>query len=120
MLDSRTLLSAAVVCKKWLNLCHEDSTLQKRILKQILKERRECLDPVMFIVERKCPHNYQALSTMNGYHRVTVSSAPSKYSPICSFLKIKMFHNTGPYNYVIATFKSAKKIMKCIIYNSFT
>jgi hypothetical protein len=79
MLDSRSLLSAAMVSKKWLKLCQADKTLRTRIRQQILQERKECLEPLVFIIERTFQKNSQGLATLNGSHRVTVSAVPSKF-----------------------------------------
>jgi hypothetical protein len=105
MLDSRTLLSAAMVSKKWLNLCHSDSALQKRILQQIFHERKESLNPFVFRIERKYLNNYRPLSTMNGNHRVTVSPVSSKFSTLSSFVKINAMFSTALHSYLIVMFR---------------
>jgi hypothetical protein len=105
MLDSRTLLSAAMVSKKWLNLCHADSALQKRILQQILLERKECLNPFVFSIQRKHPNNYRPLSTMNGNHRMTVEPVSRKFSLLSSFVKINVILSTALHNYVTVMFR---------------
>jgi hypothetical protein len=79
MLDSRSLLSAAMVSKKWLKLCQADKTLQTRIRRQIWQERKEFLEPIVFTIERTSHKNSQELATLNGCHRVTVSAVPSKF-----------------------------------------
>lgn len=79
MLDSRSLLSAAMVSKKWLKLCHADKTLQTRIRQQIWQERKECLDPFVITIERTSQKNSRGLATLNGCHRVTISAVSSKF-----------------------------------------
>lgn len=92
MLDSRSLLSAAMVSKKWLKLCHADKTLQTRIRQQIWQERKECLDPFVITVERTSQKNSWALATLNGCHRVTVSAASSKFKVIrTTYLKYILY-----------------------------
>lgn len=82
MLDSRSLLSAAMVSKKWLKVCHADKTLQTRIRQQIWQERKECLDPFVIAIERTSQKNSRVLATLNGCHRVTVSAVSSKFKVI--------------------------------------
>jgi hypothetical protein len=101
MLDSRTLLSTAMVSKKWLNLCRADSTLRKRILQQIILERKERLNPIVFSIQRKHPNNYCPLSTVNGNHRITVAPVSSKFSMLSLFVKINAMFSTELHNYVI-------------------
>ena len=82
MLDTRSLLSAAMVSKKWLKLCHADKILQSRIRQQIWQERKEYLNPFVITIERTSQKNSQGLATLNGCHRVTVSAASSKFKVI--------------------------------------
>lgn len=82
MLDSRSLLSAAMVSKKWLKLCRADKTLQTRIRQQIWQERKECLYPFAITIERTSQKNSRGLATLNGCHRVTVSAVSSKFKVI--------------------------------------
>ena len=94
MLDSRSLLSAAMVNKKWLKLCHADKTLQTRIRQQIRQERKECLDPFVITIERTSQKNSRELATLNGCHRVTVSAASSKLKVIrIQYLKYILYFN---------------------------
>lgn len=88
LLDPRTLLSAALVSKKWLNLCRADSTLRKRIFQQIRHERRELLKPIPFKIERD--NQSLPFSNLNGINRTPVPTGPSKsYS----------MHSLEPYVY---------------------
>jgi len=82
MLDSRSLLSAAIVSKKWLKLCHADKILQTRIRQQIWQERKECLNPFVITIERTSQKNSRVLVTLNGCHRITVSAVSSKFKVI--------------------------------------
>lgn len=100
MLDSETLLSAAMVSKKWLNLCRADSHLRKRILQQIIFERVEqYLIPLRISIQRRDPNNYCPLSTVNGHHRMTVAPVSSKFSMSSSFVKINAMFRTALHNY---------------------
>jgi hypothetical protein len=78
LLDPRTLLSAALVSKKWLNLCRTDSTLRKRIFQQIRHERRELLKPIPFVIEREQHNRCLPFSNLNGNNRTPVSPGSSK------------------------------------------
>jgi hypothetical protein len=79
MLDSRTLLTAAMVNKKWLNLCRADLTLRTRIRQQIRQERKEILNPFVVSIVRRNQNNSQPLASLNGVHRITVSAVSSKF-----------------------------------------
>ncbi|XP_023724483.1 uncharacterized protein LOC111873767 [Cryptotermes secundus] len=82
MLDSRTLLSAAVVSKKWRNLCHADSRLQKKIMQQIMFQGvAQYLNPHKISIQRRDPNNYCPSSTMNGHHRMTVAPVSNTDRP---------------------------------------
>ncbi|XP_069683207.1 uncharacterized protein [Periplaneta americana] len=70
-LDPRTLLSAAMVNKTWLNYCRADSTLRKRIKQQIAMERRERLRPFIVTVDRQDRNNLRPFSSVNVHRRVT-------------------------------------------------
>ncbi|XP_023722864.1 uncharacterized protein LOC111872865 [Cryptotermes secundus] len=72
MLDSKTLLSAAMVSKKWLSLCHADLTLRTRIRQQIHQERKEIWNPRVIV--RTYQNNSQPLAAFSGVHRITVSA----------------------------------------------
>ena len=88
MLDSRTLLSAAKVSKKWLNLCHSDSRLQERILQQImLAGVEQYQNPRRMSIQRRDPNKYCSVSNKNGHHRMAVAPASSKFSLPAPFAK---------------------------------
>jgi hypothetical protein len=105
MLDPRTLLSAAMVSKKWLDLCRSDSTLRKRILKQIRLEKKEYLHPFVVRIQRKHTNNYSPLSTMNGSHRMTITPVSSKSSTLFSLIKIDAMFSTTLHNCMIIMFR---------------
>nr|CAD7204298.1 unnamed protein product [Timema douglasi] len=46
LLDPRSLLSAALVSRKWLQLCRSDAVLRSKVRRQLRKERRERVDPI--------------------------------------------------------------------------
>ncbi|KAJ4427895.1 hypothetical protein ANN_23903 [Periplaneta americana] len=88
-LDPRSLLSAAMVNKRWLSLCRADSVLRERIRQQIVTERQERLKFTV-TVERDIQQP-RPFSAVNGNRRITFNPV-SKWPPNCHPHKIQPSH----------------------------
>ncbi|KAJ9579164.1 hypothetical protein L9F63_024729, partial [Diploptera punctata] len=65
-LDSRTLLSASRVNRRWLALCRSDSVLKARLKAEFRRQRIQRISPPRVEVRRDTQNVYQPFTSLNG------------------------------------------------------
>ncbi|XP_063239635.1 uncharacterized protein LOC134540684 [Bacillus rossius redtenbacheri] len=73
-LDSKSLLAAALVSRRWLQLCRSDAVLRGRVRRQLRREQRERSNPraAQRTVLRDVQAEFRLLAPRNGQLKVQV------------------------------------------------
>ncbi|KAJ9580693.1 hypothetical protein L9F63_024129, partial [Diploptera punctata] len=78
-LDSRTLVSASRVNKRWFALCRSDRVLRSRVRNEIRRQKLQRIIPpkVVAVIHRPTQNVYSPFESLNGLEQKRVTYVPA-------------------------------------------